>query len=99
LTFGQTDQRISPVTVLQHTALTLSWPEVKVLSYFIHVHLSGHEAQVGRVPLIPDIVLPPSQEPPNGATERQLELWRKMTEAMTNIYEEFMRNNPEAQPR
>jgi predicted RNA-binding protein len=94
--FGQTDQKISPLTVIQHSAITLSWAEVKVLTFFLRAHLAGHEAQVGRVVILPDVVAPVPSEMPRGVPNATM--WKKAYDAMNKLYEEFMRENPESAP-
>jgi len=58
LLFGQLDQGKGPNVVTQHTAITLSWQQVKIMSYFLQVNLAMYEAQNGRIQ-IPASVLPP----------------------------------------
>jgi hypothetical protein len=94
--FGSTDLSATPPTVRQHTAIALSWAEVKVLAYFLQAHLVGHETQVGRIVLVPDVVLPPTEEIPATATPWQRAAWKKIFDATNKLYQEFMRKNPEA---
>jgi hypothetical protein len=61
--FGQTDQTLGD-TVPIHTALTLPWSQLKVLSYFLGVHLAAYEADNGRIK-IPSGIVPLA--PPNVA--------------------------------
>jgi len=98
LTFGQTDQTTTPPTVIQHTAITLSWPEVKVLAYFLRSCLAGHEAQIGKIVMVPDTILPIPEEPPQTISPSQRAAWKNVFDAMNKIYDEFMRENPEAVP-
>jgi hypothetical protein len=69
LTFGLLDQRgamkdpNAPPSVEQHTAINLSWPEVKLLIFWMQVHLAGFEADNGKVK-IPRNALP-SEIPAN----------------------------------
>jgi hypothetical protein len=64
LTFGILDQRSamrdpnSPPSVEQHTAINLSWPEVKLVIFWMQVHLAGFEADNGKVK-IANNALPP----------------------------------------
>jgi hypothetical protein len=73
LTFGLLDQRgamrdpNAPPSVEQHTAINLSWPEVKLLIFWMQLHLAGFEADNGKVK-IPSNALPP--EIPANAHER-----------------------------
>jgi hypothetical protein len=98
LTFGQTDQKISATTVVQHTAITVSWAEAKVLAYFVNAHVASHEAQIGRIVLIPDIVLPPSEEIPPNIPAAKHATWKKAYVAMNKLYQAFIRANPELAP-
>lgn len=98
LAFGQTDQQISAVTVVQHTAITLSWPEAKVLAYFLNAHVASHESQIGRIVILPNVVGPPSDATPPGATLEDQAKWKKAYEAMNKIYRAFIKENPESAP-
>jgi hypothetical protein len=60
INFGQTDQSLGANTVPINTAVTLPWPQLKVLSYFLRVHLAGYEADNGRIKIPPGIVPEPS---------------------------------------
>jgi len=86
------------MTVIQHTAITLSWPEAKVLAYFLNAHVAGHEAQVGRLVMVPDIIPALSEEAPQGVSSANLALWKKAFLAMNKLYHEFVQENPEAAP-
>jgi hypothetical protein len=59
--FGQTDLPMGN-TVPVHTAVTLPWPQLKVLSYFLSVHIAGYEADNGRIKVPSGIIptLPPT---------------------------------------
>jgi hypothetical protein len=79
--FGQTDVELGN-TVPINTKMTLSWPQVKVLHYFLSVHLSGYEAEHGRIKIPSGIIrTAPSSVP-----------------SAMQIYEKFMEENPEAKP-
>src|ERR1700680_2074736 len=58
LVFGQNDQQIGQNAVVQHTAITIPWPQIKVLTYFLQNHLAAHEIANGRL-IIPPNVIPP----------------------------------------
>ena len=98
LTFGETDQKISAGTVVQHTAITVSWAEAKVIAYFINSHVASHEAQVGRIVLIPDIIQPPPEEIPSSVPAAKHPMWKKAYAAMNKLYQEFIHANPESAP-
>jgi hypothetical protein len=57
--FGQTDQTLGN-TVPVHTAMTFPWPQLKVLAYFLSVHLAAHEADNGRIKVLTGIIPEPS---------------------------------------
>ena len=69
LLFGEVDQSKTN-TVLQHTGITLSWLQVKLLIYFLQVNLAFNELQNGNVN-IPLSVMPPAPDPlaPEGAND------------------------------
>ena len=57
--FGTLDQSTpGEITVEQHTAMTLAWPELKLMAYFLLVYVVGHQAENGNIAL-PSRVLPP----------------------------------------
>lgn len=56
LLFGQTDPSLEENVIPVHTSLTLPWAQVKVLSYFLQVHLAGYEADNGRVKIPAGII-------------------------------------------
>lgn len=60
ISFGQVDTE-SGNKVPINVSVTLPWPQVKVLAYFIGVHLSAHEADNGRIRIPPGII-PPAPE-------------------------------------
>ena len=63
LIFGQLDQGEGKVKIVQHTAVTLPWTQVKLLSYWIKGHLQAHEMANGKVQ-IPPSIFPPELPPP-----------------------------------
>ena len=66
LIFGQLDQREGKVLIRQHTAITLPWTQVKILSYWLRGHLESYELTNGKVRLpsaaIPSEISPPTEE-------------------------------------
>jgi len=46
LVFGEMDQSGGKTNVVeQHTSITLSWPEAKLLSFFLAANILGHEVE------------------------------------------------------
>jgi hypothetical protein len=85
LVFGVSDLRnVTKPVVEQSAAVNLSWPEVKLLIFWMQVHLAGYEKENGKVK-IPVAALPPevssSLLPPqfdNPAGREGLDLIRKL---------------------
>jgi hypothetical protein len=51
--FGQLDQSQGVVNVEQHTAVTLAWPEVKVLAFMLAASVLGYEVEHGKIKVPP----------------------------------------------
>jgi len=64
LIFGQTDQTRGPQFVEQHTAMSVSWIQAKLLAYYITVNLVIHQSQNGNIQ-VPAVVIPPRPDPSN----------------------------------
>jgi len=95
LIFGQNDLQISPNTVIQHTAITIPWAQVKVLTYFLQAHLAGHEIVNGRV-IIPSNLIPPvGGEVPKEFVKDNPKL-PEIVAALKANYDAFIVANPEA---
>jgi hypothetical protein len=96
LVFGQNDQQLGPNAVVQHTAITLPWAQIKVLTYFMKNHLAAHEIQNGR------IVIPPNLVPViTGEIPKESQSERHMPEIIATFkanYDSFIAENPEASP-
>jgi hypothetical protein len=96
MVFGQIDLSLGPNAVVQHTGITLPWPQVKVLQYFLQVHLTAHEMQYGHLMVPPGIV---QQFPP--PTKEQIKDYPNallLHKALVKLREEFLADNPEAAP-
>jgi hypothetical protein len=88
MVFGILDQsgatKLPPILAVdQHTSVSISWPEVKLLIFFMQLHLAGYEAENGKVkvplnaiPPEPPPVLPPQFD--NEAGRKGIDLIRKM---------------------
>lgn len=57
LLFGLLDQSGTSATAHQHTAVTVPWPQAKLMLYFLYVNVLFHEMTHGRI-RIPDTVMP-----------------------------------------
>jgi|SRR5712664_1332709 len=59
LIFGQLDQSGGNVKVVQHTAITLPWTQVKLLSYWLRGQVEAHELTNGKIHMPSSIIPPP----------------------------------------
>lgn len=63
LVFGLYDHRDPAKPIIeQFSSMNLSWPEVKLLIYWMQVHLAGYEKENGKVK-IPATAIPPEIPP------------------------------------
>jgi hypothetical protein len=84
--FGASDQASGKEIIEQHTAITLSWQQVKLVAYYLQVQLALYEAQAGPVKLHP-VVRPqafpdevPEAEKHNPRAEETLQFLRTLRE-------------------
>lgn len=82
--FGALDLRGGKITIEQHTSVTMSWVQAKLLSFFLNVNLVAHEAENGKIK-IPSKMLPPMPPLPrelenNPQVKAVVEVIRKMRE-------------------
>jgi hypothetical protein len=95
LIFGQNDQQISLNAVVQHTAITMPWPQVKLMTYFMETCLLAHEIQNGRIQIPPNLIPPVPAEPPK---ELQTPTLLAIHKAFKAHYDTFIAATPEAAP-
>lgn len=68
LVFGELVQSQRPALVEQHSSVTLSWPETKLLSYYLQLNIASYEIQMGKIKIREDLIpialpqLSPEQE-------------------------------------
>jgi hypothetical protein len=85
--FGELDQKLGTNVVTQHTAVTLSWAQAKVLFHFLRVHLAGYEAEHGRLKIPKHILTEISSAPPENVEPH---IW----EAVYKAYKQTLTENP-----
>jgi hypothetical protein len=56
--FGQLEQHTGKTAIDLHTAVTLPWPQAKLLGYYLRLHTAWHESQNGRIGLLPSLIPP-----------------------------------------
>jgi hypothetical protein len=72
----------------QHTSINLSWPEVKILIFYMQLHLAAHESENGKVK-IPASALPP-EIPPKAPAPFDNPQGERVFETMRRVRAEFM---------
>jgi hypothetical protein len=60
LVFGQMDQRERPAKIIQHSAITVPWPLVKIMIYWLKGHVEAHELVNGKIHVPPPVIPPPA---------------------------------------
>jgi len=86
--FGELDQRGGKVAVDQHTSVTLSWLQAKLLNFFLEINLAVHELEQGKIK-IPKNLLPPVPAPPLGELA-DVPQAKPIFELITKMREEFI---------
>jgi hypothetical protein len=77
--FGESDMASGTEVFEQHTAITMSWQQAKILSYFLQTQLIVYEAGVGDKIQIHPVSIPP--EPATGAEESDLPHAKEVVQA------------------
>jgi hypothetical protein len=95
LVFGENDQHVGPNAVVQHTAITLPWPQVKVIAYLLTSNIAAHEAQHGRIKIPSNVLAPVPDEYPKELLP-QLPNIQAIHAALKANYDAFVAVNPEA---
>ncbi len=91
LILGILDQQGVNVEVEQHTALTVSWIEAKLIAYFLQVQIAVYEEQNGKVKIPKDAL--PGVLPPLPEELKDDPTARKVKETLEKMREEFIANN------
>jgi len=94
LIFGKIDFAKGANTVVQHSALTLPWSQVKVGIYLLQFHLAVYEKLYGKVTVPKGVINPPI--PPTEDQQKENPHSRKIFEALQELFRRFSEANPEA---
>jgi hypothetical protein len=95
IVFGHLDQKQGPDVVVQTQSITMPWAAAKALSYFLQLHVMGHESDFGRI-IIPAGIIPefPTHKP------KELSILKdEAFQAARKYYLDFITRNPEAAPK
>lgn len=87
MVFGELSQTGSKVSIEQHTSVTVSWIQAKLLSYYLQIQIAGYELQHGKIRL-PNNVLPiePPPVPADYPDKETGEAFRQMVNQMRNEF-------------
>jgi len=84
LIFGQLDQQQGKNLIRQHTAMTLSWPQIKILSFWLRGYVEFHEHLNGLIQ-VPENGIPPEVTPPTAdqkdadpSVEKAYEIFKRL---------------------
>ena len=91
LIFGQLDQREGKLLIKQHTAITLPWTQVKLLSYWLKGHIEAYEMTNGKVH-VPTAVIPVELPPPSEELKKSDPNVEKIYALFNRIRNEFIEN-------
>lgn len=82
LIFGELDQSAGKEVVMQHTAISLPWVQVKLMIHLLQVNLAGHELENGKVHVPLRVVQPELQLPPELENNDQAKALRDLANKM-----------------
>lgn len=94
ISFGQTDLTLGQNVVVQHTAITVPWPYVKVFLYLLQTQLAAREAEDGHIPFPKNIVVPPIDKVPDEVAANQKHP-KEQLEAVQKVWQQLLAANPE----
>jgi hypothetical protein len=88
--FGQLDQEAGVAVAKQHLAVTIPWPQAKLMLFWLRLQVEAAELAVGiKIPIRRDLL---PQEPPDLTPEQENALGAKeIRELYLKLREEFLR--------
>lgn len=89
LIFGQLDQRDGKVKVVQHSAITVPWPLVKLMVYWLRGQVEYQERLNGKIDVSP-LVIPPELPPLTEEIKKQDPNAEAAYEIFSHMREEFI---------
>ena len=94
LIFGQSDQASGSEVIEQHTAITLSWAQIKLAIYYLQVQLMVYEGQTQKPVSIHPVSIPAAfpNEPP--AEVKSDPHAKETLEKLRQLREEFIASLP-----
>jgi hypothetical protein len=91
MVFGQLDQsQPGKMRVEQHTSITISWVQAKLLLFYLQLNIAGYESQNGKIK-IPDDVMP-VPIPPLTPEQENDPKFRELFEVFKAVRDQFIAN-------
>ena len=94
MVFGELDQSSGSTIVEQHTAVTVSWPEAKIMVYYFLVNLIGYQTRNGPIG-IPAAVLPPRPDSSDTALDAD---GKKLYDYLAWVHDQLFSDHPYVPP-
>jgi hypothetical protein len=89
MVFGELDQSTGTTIVDQHTAISVSWRQAKLLAYYVGVNLIIHEADNGPVYLPPSVIPAPFDPALVADTPRLVPVWELLAAMHKRFFPEY----------
>jgi len=90
LVLGELDQSQGKVRVEQHSSVTISWGQAKLLVYYLQLNIAGYELQMGKVKVREDLV--PAPFPQLSPEQEKDPKIRELFNILKSIREQFVSN-------
>jgi len=91
MVFGENESLGGKRVVQQHTAMSVSWAEAKILAYFLQLHIAAAEKVNGKIN-VPRSVWPTEPIPPSEELKRENPLAESIYQMAKQMHERFIAN-------
>ena len=95
MVFGELDQSAGATVVEQHTAISVSWRQAKLLAYYIEVNLVIQEADNGYIYLPPSVIPAPFDPTLVADTPRLVPVWELLAAMHKRFFPEYYPSQPQ----
>lgn len=86
--FGELNQSQSKVRVEQHSSVTISWAQAKLMAYYLQLNIAGYETQMGKIKIREDLV--PVAIPPLSPEQEKDPKIREFFDIAKGLREQFI---------
>ena len=90
LVFGELDQSQGKGRIQQHSSVTISWAQAKLLAYYLQVNIAGYEVQNGKIKIRKDLV--PVEIPQLLPRQQKDPKIRELLGLIKNLRKQFVSN-------